>query len=582
MTLCRPGRCGLKVSIRAFHASIAQFTGGLSPISLMLATQDWAMHLAAAPGKQAALAMHAWENAQALTTYAIASWLGQWTDDLPAPPAQPDKRFAADVWQQWPFSVWHQAFLLNQEWWAAATTGVPGVSRQHARSNEFVSRQILDMLSPSNAIASNPEVLNQIAEESGANLSRGLGYWLDDLNTFSRGGIPAGAEDYKVGETVAVTPGQVIYRNRLVELIRYDPTTPKVRPEPIFIVPAWIMKYYVLDLSPDNSLVRFLRDQGFQVFMISWLNPGPGDHDLSLDDYRQMGIMESLDVVLESTGADACHAVGYCLGGTLLATAAAAMARHGDRQGGRRLATLTLLAAQTDFDQPGELNLFINESQLAFLTDLMNVQGGLDAHQMAGAFQLLRSQDLIWSRLVRTYLLGQRRPMNDLMAWNADATRMPAQMHAEYLEHFFLKNDLAEGRYCVDDAVVALSDIDSPMFVVGTERDHVAPWKSVYRINLFADADVTFVLASGGHNGGIVCPPDRMDRSYRIAACPEANRYMAPEVWEETAPRGQGSWWPAWTSWLDAHSSDAVAPSFDFGRYPALCAAPGTYVHQRL
>ena len=561
----------------AFHAGIAHFTGGLSPISLMLASQDWALHLAAAPGKRTALTLHALDNAQALTTYALASWMALWSGEPAQPPVQPDKRFAAQGWQRWPFSVWQQAFLLNQRWWEAATTGIPGVTHRHQRSNQFVSRQILDMASPSNAIATNPEVLDAIAEEGGANLLRGFGYWLDDLITFANDGMPAGAAEYRVGETVAATPGTVVYRNALIELIRYDPVTPEVRPEPVLIVPAWIMKYYVLDLSPHNSLVRYLLEQGYQVFMVSWLNPGPEDHELSLDDYRRMGVMEALDVVLDGTGASKCHAAGYCLGGTMLAIAAAAMARDGDD----RLASITLLAAQTDFDQPGELSLFVNESQLSFLTDLMHVQGGLNAHQMAGAFQLLRSQDLIWSRLVKTYLMGKRRPMNDLMAWNADTTRMPARMHAEYLEHFFLRNDLAEGRFCVGGHPVALSDISVPVFMVGTERDHVAPWRSVYRLNLFADTDITFVLASGGHNGGIVCPPGRKDRHFRLAACPAAGNYMGPDAWLDAAPSCEGSWWPAWAAWLGTFSGETATPEFDGKRYPALCGAPGTYVHQR-
>jgi polyhydroxyalkanoate synthase len=325
--------------------------------------------------------------------------------------------------------------------------------------------------------------------------------------------------------------------------------------------------------------VRYLTSQGFTVFMVSWRNPDAEDRDLGMEDYLSLGVMEAITAIDAITDGQQMHAVGYCLGGTLLSIAAAAMARDDDA----RLKTLTLLAAQVDFTEAGELTLFINDSQLTYLEDMMWDQGYLDTAQMAGAFQLLRSNDLIWSRVIHDYLMGQRSEMNDLMAWNADATRMPYRMHSEYLRRLFLKNDLAEGRYEVDDRPVAISDIRAPVFMVGTERDHVAPWHSVYKFNLLSDTDVTFVLTSGGHNAGIVSEPGHPRRHYRIHSKTKDAPYVDPDRWFGETDLVDGSWWPALTQWLGAASGDPVKPPQMGAKakgYPPMCAAPGTYVFQ--
>jgi polyhydroxyalkanoate synthase subunit PhaC len=400
---------------------------------------------------------------------------------------------------------------------------------------------------------------------------------IEDYERAVGGKPPVGSEKFLVGRDVATTPGKVVYRNRLIELIQYAPATAAVRPQPILIVPAWIMKYYILDLSPQNSLVKYLTEQGFTVFMISWKNPGAPDRDLGLDDYRRLGVMSALDVVGAVVPNEKIHAVGYCLGGTLLAIAAAAMARDGDD----RLATLSLLAAQTDFTEAGELMLFVDESQLAFLEDMMWEQGFLDSRQMAGAFEMLRSNDLVWSRLIYDYLIGERRPMTDLMAWNADATRMPYRMHSEYLRKLFLDNDLAEGRFPADGGTVSLTDIRAPIFAVGTERDHVAPWRSTYKINLQAETDVTYLLTSSGHNAGIVSEPGHPGRSFRINTKRISDHHLDPERFLAEVPRQEGSWWPEWTAWLSERSGPPAAlPPMGAPQagYPALEDAPGTFV----
>jgi polyhydroxyalkanoate synthase len=403
--------------------------------------------------------------------------------------------------------------------------------------------------------------------------------FIEDWERSIAGRKPMAAQEYAVGKTVAVTPGKVIHRNRLIELIQYSPATPQVQREPILIVPAWIMKYYILDLSPQNSLVKYLVDRGHTVFMISWKNPDADDRDLGMDDYIRLGVMEALQAVSTVLPDRRIHAVGYCLGGTLLAIAAAALARDGDE----RLKSLTLLAAQTDFTEAGELTLFINDSQVTFIEDVMWEQGYLDAGQMAGTFQLLRSNDLVWSHMLKQYLLGERETMNDLMAWNADTTRMPYRMHTEYLRRLFLDNDLVEGRYRVDNRPIALTDIRAPIFAVGTTRDHVAPWRSTYKIHLLTDTDVTYVLTTGGHNAGIVNEPGHDGRSFQIATKGATDKYEDPDAWQAATPKQEGSWWPAWEEWLVRESSGQVSPpamgAAQHG-YPPICAAPGTYVLQ--
>ncbi|MEW9921643.1 PHA/PHB synthase family protein [Marimonas sp. MJW-29] len=534
-----------------WHAMLGEFTGGLSPAALITAYVDWYIHLLASPDKQSELAGLAVENLSEID------------------PAE-DPRFADPAWAGFPYNVMAQGFLGAQRWWDAATTGLRGVDPKHENIVHFAARQWLDMLSPANFALTNPQVMARTRAERGENLIRGARYWIEDFNRLlSR--QPRQSGHYKVGEDLATTPGDVVMRNRLVELIRYRPTTERVRPEPILIVPAWIMKFYILDLTEERSLVAYLRDQGFEVYILSWKNPGEEDAELSMQDYVDLGVRAAVDHIAPGKG-DRLHAVGYCLGGTLLAIAAAAMARDEDA----RLATMSLLASQVDFSEPGELGLFINESQVSFLEDMMQTRGYLEADQMAGAFRLLRSNDLIWSRVIRHYLLGERTQDNPLMAWNADATHMPARMHSEYLRSLFLGNDLAKGRFEVDGASVALTDIRCPIYSVGTETDHVSPWKSVFRLGLLTDTDVTFTLTNGGHNTGILSEPGRGDWHFRTGHKTEAQRHVTAQKWFERTKPQDGSWWPHWAKWLAAQSGAPVAVPVRPRK--SLGSAPGTYV----
>ena len=565
------------VTDRSLHAAIARVTMGLSPAALVHAYLDWATHLAGSPGKRMQLVDKAFRKATRFGNHvASCAMTGGQAAEPCIEPLPQDRRFTGEDWQKWPYNFISQAFLLNQQWWYNATTGVRGVSKKHEMMVEFVSRQILDMFSPSNFLLTNPEALRRTLEKGGANLATGFRNMVEDWERKVSGKKPVGTEKFVVGRDVAVTPGKVVYRNRLIELIQYSPATDKVRPEPVLIVPAWIMKYYILDLSPHNSLVKYLTEQGFTVFMVSWINPTDQDRDLGMEDYRTLGIMDALDTVNAIVPDRKVHAVGYCLGGTLLSIAAAAMARDNDD----RLASLTLLAAQTDFTEPGELMLFINESQVSFLEDLMWEQGFLDTSQMAGAFQMLHSNDLIWSYMSRNYLMGEREPMNDLMAWNADATRLPYRMHSEYLRRLFLNNDLAAGRYVVGSKPVSLADIRLPIFAVGTVTDHVAPWRSTYKIHHLAETEVTYLLTTGGHNAGIVSEPDHRARSFQVATAAADANHIDPDTWLMTAPRKNGSWWLEWSAWLKARSGESVAPPPFPATDARLAAAPGTYVLQ--
>ncbi|MEM6464751.1 MAG: alpha/beta fold hydrolase [Pseudomonadota bacterium] len=555
--------------LKTMRHVLARSGFGASAFSMLTMMNDWSLHMSVATDKQIDLARKLQNQWAAWLEFVVA---GCPDDDEKRPilPGRHDRRFEHPGWSKPPFSALEQAFLLTEDYWDSATSDIPGLSKTHDKAMTFAVRQILDSMAPSNFVATNPEILEHTIEEKGANLARGGLKALTDAQDMRDHKKPS--SEFVVGRHLAATPGRVVYRNHLIELIQYKPATKKVRPEPVLIVPAWIMKYYILDLSPENSLVRFLTEQGFTVFMISWRNPDAADRALGMDDYLREGPLNAIDHIAAQTGAEKIHAAGYCLGGTLLSIAAAAMARDEDE----RLASVTLFAAQTDFSEAGELTLFIDESQVSFLESLMDEQGFLSAEQMMSAFQMIRSNDLVWSRMIRSYLLGEdSAPPNDLMAWNADGTRMPANMHSQYLRHMFLNNDLARGNYQVNGSPVSLRDIRVPIFCVGTETDHIAPWKSVFKIHALTHSDVTFALTNGGHNAGVVSEPGHRHRHFRIRTSHDRDRYLGPDDWQEQADLKKGSWWPAWVEWLEQVSGEPCPPP-KLGK--SLGAAPGTYV----
>ena len=594
---------------RQAAAVMAGLWSGLSPISIALASTDWALHLASSPGSQIRLARHAWERSLDWLSDAGSAALGQSValpglfsasgarQAVPPAPYTPlaealadDQRFAASDWQLWPWRSLATATKSWESWWLRASS-LRGMQLHSRDQMRFYGLQLLDMLAPSNWLASNPEALRTAWNSGGQSLLRGIDHMLREL-TAVNGRHPESepAAAMGPGAGLATTPGWVVMRNDLVELIQYQPATPEVHAEPLLIVPSCIMKYYILDLSPHNSLVRWLTGRGHQVYILSWRNPDESDALLGMDDYVRDGVLAALDHV-HCASAQPVHLAGYCLGGTFAAIAAAALA-GGDAQACRPagsagaaaagpLASLTLLAAETDFSEPGEMGVMIDEAQVHQLEEVMAARGFLSGREMAASFQFLRSRELVWSSRTRNWLLGEDEVPNDLMIWNADLTRLPAVMHSQYLGSCFLRNDLAEGRYLFQGQPISLRDIRVPVFAVGTLKDHVSPWHSCYKVHRLVSAEVTFALTNGGHNAGIVSEPGHAGRHYQLLTTPVGQPWRTSGEWLAAAPRFEGSWWSAWDQWLVARGSaeqiKARLPPEDL----ALGPAPGRYVLQR-
>jgi polyhydroxyalkanoate synthase len=544
--------------------------------AMRLAYTDWLLHAMQSPAQSVTLMLETVERVSRLTLNEMLSPENESVLlDVPE-----DHRFHDHAWNHWPYRLYRDLFIILHDLVTHSTRGIRGVSVHHRQVVNVSCHQWLDAFSPANWPWTHPLVINRTFQSHGMNLFNGALNLQEDIKQLLSEQEQREPDQFRIGQDVACTPGVVVNRNRLVELMQYEPMSTTVKRNPVLIVPAWIMKYYILDLSPHNSLVRYLVEKGHTVFMVSWINPTAEDRDLGMDDYLRMGVMESMDCIGKMTDRAPINAVGYCLGGTLLAIAAAAMGRDRDL----RLESVTLLAAQTDFSEPGDLGLFIDESQVTLLEDSMWETGYLDNRQMAGSFRITQANERLWGTWVNDYLMGERQPLTDMAAWNLDSTRLPYRMHTEYLRHLYLNNDLAQGRYRVGTQPVSLSDIQCPIFCVGAERDTVAPWLSVYKIHLYARQDITFVLTSGGHNVGIVNPPGVPGRHYRITTRKASMPYVAPEDLNACVATHEGSWWHAWNDWLTAHSGgevDAAQRAASESCPQTKGRAPGQYVMQR-
>ena len=486
-----------------------------------------------------------------------------------------DRRFKDSAWNESEvFDFIKQTYLLSARFIQDVVTHVDGLEPKTAQKVDFYSRQFIDAISPSNFLLTNPEVLRKTAETGGENLLRGLSNLLTDLER-GRGKLTIKMTDldaFKLGENIGISPGKVVYQNELCQLVQYSPSTENVLKRPLLIIPPWINKFYILDLRPKNSFVRWAVSQGHTVFVVSWVNPDEQLADKDFEDYLQEGIFDVLGAIEQATGERQINAIGYCLGGTLLSSALAVMAERGDD----RIASATFFVTMMDFCEAGELKIFIDEEQLKALEDKMNKRGYLDGSEMASTFNMLRANDLIWSFVVNNYLLGQEPFPFDLLYWNSDSTRMPARMHSFYLRNMYQHNLLKEpGGITLLGTPVDLHRITTPAYFLSTREDHIAPWRSTYRGTQILAGPKRFVLAASGHIAGVVNPPEGGKYSHWIGE----DLPTEPEAWIAGATEMAGSWWPDWQRWVAALDGIRVpAREPGQGGLPAIEDAPGSYV----
>lgn len=501
--------------------------------------------------------------------------------ESPDPVIQPepgDKRWRSAAWSDHPlFDAMKQSYLLNQRFLMGLVDGAKGIDEATKRKVHFVTQQMVDALAPTNFAFTNPDVLEETFKTRGENLTRGLMNLVEDLER-GNGRLALSQTDmegFEVGKDLASTPGEVIYRNRVMELIQYAPATEQVRKRPLLIAPPWINKFYILDMRPQGSMIRWLTEQGFTVFLISWVNPDPSMKDATFEDYIREGLFEALGAVEQATGERQVDTVGYCIGGTMLGSALAWMAQDGDD----RIASATFFAAQHDFKLAGDLLVFIDETWLNEISNLMDAQGGvLDGRTMADTFNMLRSNDLVWSFVIKNYLLGREPQAFDLLYWNADQTRMPKALHLFYLDSFYRQNKLSKGALELGGHRLNMKDVTIPIFMQASQQDHIAPADSVYRSAKLFGGPVEYMMAGSGHIAGVVNHPSA--KKYQHWTNPDLPE--SRESWLEGATEHPGSWWLHWRDWLMA-LSDETCPARIPGDGPLkpICPAPGEYVKVR-
>ncbi|PID46192.1 MAG: class I poly(R)-hydroxyalkanoic acid synthase [Proteobacteria bacterium] len=545
---------------------------------LSTAYTEWLKAAAGDPKKVIEANVQLWQDSVALSQQMFNAMWGQSSEPV-ITEAAGDRRFKHDDWSGNPvFSTIKQSYLLMSKWMRDVVKDVEGLDDKTAEKVEFFTERYLDTLSPTNFAATNPAVIERILETKGESLVSGFKNMVADMDCGS-GHLNIRMTDTKaftLGENVAVTPGKVVFQNRMFQLIQYAPTTDKVLKRPIMIVPPWINKFYILDLQPKNSLLKWLTDQGHTVFVISWVNPDETYKDVGFEHYMKEGVITAIDAIEAATGESEVNAIGYCIGGTLLSLTLSYLKKIGDE----RVKSATFLTTMIDFSEPGELGVFIDEKQIQNIEERMEKQGYLDGSGMSGTFNLMRANDLIWSFYINNYLLGNDPRPFDLLFWNSDSTRMPAKMHSWYLRNMYLNNQLSQPcALKVEGVEIDLSKIDIPACFVSTVDDHIAPWLSTYKGAKLLGGKTRFMLGGSGHIAGIVNPPTQVKYGYRFTDdLPDD-----PQAWADSAEQHEGSWWPEWDKWVRALDNTQVkARQPGSGSLSVIEDAPGTYVKCRV
>jgi polyhydroxyalkanoate synthase len=550
------------------------------PLKLTQTFMDFTAKMLADPNKLLQAQMELWQQYMRLWQATAQRMMGQPAEPV-AEPAKGDKRFSDPAWKdEVVFDYLKQSYLLTARWLQGTIKEVEGIDNKTAQKVDFYTRQFIDAMSPSNFALTNPQVVKATVESKGENLIKGLQNLLTDLER-GKGRLAIRQTDmkaFKVGENVATSLGKVVYQNELMQLIQYAPLTDAVYAMPLLIVPPWINKFYILDLKPQNSFIKWATEHGYTVFVISWVNPDEKLTSLVFDDYMKLGPLAALDAIEKATGEKQTSAIGYCIGGTLMAATLAYMAARGDE----RIAACTFFTAQVDFTEPGELGVFIDEDQLAGVEQVMSKKGYLDGAEMATTFNMLRANDLIWSFVVSNYLMGKDPFPFDLLFWNADATRMPAAMHMYYLRNMYQKNLLVQpGGLLIDNVPIDLRKITIPTYIQAGKEDHIAPAKSVYKATQLFSGPVRFMLAGSGHIAGVVNPPAA--KKYMHWLNETTKNPPTLDEWRAGATEFPGSWWNDWDKWLSEKSGAKVPARVPGqGSLPAIEDAPGSYVKVRL
>ena len=495
----------------------------------------------------------------------------------PIVPVGKDKRFAASEWSSLPlFEFLRQAHAISSTWADELVDKSTNVDPHTRAKAKFYLRQLASAMSPANYLATNPELMRQTFASNGENLARGIGLLAEDMEA-GNGKLrirQTDASQFELGVNVAVTPGKVVFRNELMELIQYEPTTTDVLKRPLLILPPWINKYYILDLNREKSFIGWTVSQGATVFVVSWVNPDERHRDKSFEHYMREGIFAALEAIRQATGEENVNAIGYCIGGTLLACTLAYMAKTDDH----RIASATFFTAQTDFSDAGELKVFIDEKQICSIEAMMAEKGYLDGSTMALAFNLLRPNDLLWSYVVDNYMKGKTPAPFDLLYWNSDPTRLPASNQSFYMRSFYLENKLAKGEMTFEGVPLDLGQVRLPAYFLAAKEDHIAPPGSVFRGARLFGGDVRYTLAGSGHIAGVINPPAKAKYWFMTGERPTGTL----EEWSASGITHKGSWWPNWFEWLVAQAAETVpARKAGEGGLPALCDAPGEYVRVR-